>query len=53
LQVAHELDVQPEHDEPEDASEPPLSLVPAMPNVDIFLSGLAHLHFGHFTFVVE
>ena len=41
--------MQPEQDEPEEASEPPFSLVPAIPKVDIFLSGLAHLHFGHST----
>jgi hypothetical protein len=53
LQLAQEPDVQPEQDEPEDASEPPFSLFPAMPNADIFLSGLAHLHLGHATLVVE
>ena len=41
--------MQPEQDDPDDASEPPFSLVPAMPKVDIFFSGLAHLHLGHST----
>jgi len=53
LQVAQELDVQPEQDDPDEAREPPFSLVPAMPNADIFLTGLAHLHLGHATLVLE
>ena len=44
--------MQPEQDDPDDASEPPFSLAPAMPKVDIFFSGLAHLHFGHSTCVL-
>ena len=45
--------MQPEHDDPEDESEPPFSLVPDMANADIFLSGFAHPHFGHATVVCE
>ncbi len=41
--------MQPEQDEPEEAREPPFVLSPAIPKVDIFLSGFAHLHFGHST----
>jgi hypothetical protein len=41
--------VQPEQDEPDEASDPPFSLFPAIPKADIFLSGFAHLHFGHAT----
>jgi hypothetical protein len=52
-QEEQEPEVHPEHEGPDDAREPPFSLEPAIPKVDIFLSGFAHLHFGHATFVVE
>jgi len=50
-QVEHDPDEQPEQDDPDDPSEPPFSLDPAIPNVDIFLSGLAHLQCGQTTFL--
>ncbi len=49
MQPAQEDELHPEHDEPDEASEPPFSLLPAMPNADIFLSGFAHPHFGQIT----
>jgi hypothetical protein len=52
LQVEQDDELHPAHDEPDEASEPPFSLAPAMPNMDIFLSGLAQPHFGHITSVL-
>ncbi len=49
MQVEQDDELHPEHDEPEAASEPPFSLAPAMPNMDIFLSGLAQPHLGQTT----
>jgi len=53
LHVAQDDDEHPAHDEPEEESDPPFSLVPDMANADIFLSGFAHLQFGHSTTVCE
>jgi hypothetical protein len=52
LQVEQDDELHPAQDEPLEASEPPFSLAPAMPNMDIFLSGFAHAHFGQTTSVL-
>ena len=49
----HEDDVHPEQEDPDEDSDPPFSLFPDMPKVDIFLSGFAHWQLGHSTFVCE